>query len=241
MLTEIADSFQLEEEVVDLTNPIVQWFKSNLDNFDLSDTGLENLQLFVENTSPFLGSNSGHLPHDLRVIVNRFVTGTLKKEGPEKSNKKRGREEQSTPVPEIDSDMEEFCIPSNKGKGKARRTNKPAKILQEAEENVAVLNVEGKEPSKEMSDTDTEAELPTPFTDPATKYLHRLSAQTLESLKASWIGPNNCTVNTTDTDTVQKARSEWVVICDAPFDPKLDKLTSGAAFVCLDIRKPFDR
>ena len=92
-----------------------------------------------------------------------------------------------------------------------------------------------------MSDTDTEAELPTPFTDPATKYLHRLSAKTLESLKASWIGPNNCTVNTTDTDTVQKARSEWVVIRDAPFDPKVDKLTSGAAFVCLDIREPFDR
>ena len=119
--------------------------------------------------------------------------------------------------------MEEFCTPSNKGKGKARRTNKPAQILQEAEENVAVLNVEGKKPSKEMSDTDTEAELPTPLnTDPATKYLHRLSAKTLESLKASWIGPNNCTVNTPDTDTVEKARSEWVVIHYAPFDPKMD-------------------
>lgn len=73
------------------------------------------------------------------------------------------------------------------------------------------------------------------------KYLHRLSTKTLESLKASWIGPHNCTVNTIDTDTVEKARSEWVVIRDAPFDPKVDKLTTGAAFVCLDIREPFDR
>ena len=77
MLTQIADSFQLEEEVVDLPKSIVQWFKSNLDNFDLSDAGLENIQLFVENTSTLLGSNSGHLPHDLQVIVNTFVAGIL--------------------------------------------------------------------------------------------------------------------------------------------------------------------
>ena len=95
MLTQIADSFQLEEEVVDLPKPTVQWFKSNLDNFDLSDAGLENVQLFVENTSPLLESNVGHLPHDFRVIVNRFVTGTLKKEGTDTTNKKRGRGEQS--------------------------------------------------------------------------------------------------------------------------------------------------
>ena len=90
-LTQIADSFQLEEEVEYLPKAIVQWFKSNLDNFDLSDAGLENAQLFVENTSPLLGSNPGHLPHDLRVIVNRFVTGTLKKEGTDNTNKKRGK------------------------------------------------------------------------------------------------------------------------------------------------------
>ena len=47
MLTQIADSFQLEEKIVDLLKPIVQWFKSKLDNFDLSDAGLENVQLFV--------------------------------------------------------------------------------------------------------------------------------------------------------------------------------------------------
>ena len=75
--------YQLEEKVVDLPKPIVKWFKSNLDNFDLLDTGLENVQLFVEDTCPLLGSNSGHLPLDLRVIVNRFVMGSLKKEAPE--------------------------------------------------------------------------------------------------------------------------------------------------------------
>ena len=113
--------------------------------------------------------------------------------------------------------------------------------MHEVEENIAHIDVEGKETSKEMSDTDTEAEIPrAPFSDAATKYLHRLSAKTLESLQASWIGPNNCTVNTPDTNTVEKARSEWVVIHDAPFNPKVDKLTSGAAFVCLDICEPFD-
>ena len=97
MLTQIADSFQVEQEVIDLPKPIVQWFKANLDNFDVSDSGLENVQLFVETTSPLLGSNAGHLPHDLRVIVNRFVTGTLKKEVLP-TNKKRGRGDQSTPA-----------------------------------------------------------------------------------------------------------------------------------------------
>ena len=74
MLTQIADSFQVEQEVIDLPKPIVQWFKANLDNFDVFESGLENVQL-----SPLLSSNGGHLPHDLRVIVNRFVTGTLKR------------------------------------------------------------------------------------------------------------------------------------------------------------------
>ena len=88
--------------------------KDNLDIFDLPDTGLENVQLFVEDTCPLLGSNSGHLPLDLRVIVNRFVMGSLKKEAPEKANKKRerGHGEQSTPV------FEET---------KAKRAKKPTK------------------------------------------------------------------------------------------------------------------
>ena len=62
MLTQIADSFQVEQEVIDLPKPIVQWFNANLDNFDVSDSGLENVQLFVETTSPLLGSNAGRLP-----------------------------------------------------------------------------------------------------------------------------------------------------------------------------------
>ena len=61
--------------------------------------------------------------------MNRFVTGTLKKEGPEKTNKKRGRGEQSTPVAEdmtghIVSDVEEFNTPSKEVKGKAEKKNK---------------------------------------------------------------------------------------------------------------------
>ena len=128
-----------------------------------------------------LGSNLGHLPHDLRVIVNRFVRGTLKKKAPEKANKQRGRGEQSTPVvADISSDVEEFNTPSNKGKAKAKRAKKPKKILQEVDENLAHIDVQGKETTKDMSDTDTEAEVPSaPFSDPATKYLHRLSATTL--------------------------------------------------------------
>ena len=154
MLNQIADSFQVEQEVIDLPKPIVQWFKANLDNFDVFERGLENIQLFVETTSPLLGSNAGHLPQGLRVILNGFVTGTLKKEVIPSSNRKRGRREQSIPG--------------------------------------------------------------------------------LESLKAPWIGPDNCTANTTETDTAEKPKSEWVVVDDAPFDPKVDN--SGAAFVCLNIR-----
>ena len=116
----------VEQEVIDLPKPIVQWVKANLDNFDDSKSGLKNVQLFVETTSPLLGSNAGHLLHDLRVIVNRFVTGTLKKEGFPISNRKRGHGEQSTPATEdmtadVDSDMEEFDTPFKKGKGKAKK------------------------------------------------------------------------------------------------------------------------
>ena len=57
MLTQIADSFLMEQEVIDLPKPIVAWFQSNLDNFDLSESGLENVQVFVENTSLLLGSS----------------------------------------------------------------------------------------------------------------------------------------------------------------------------------------
>ena len=89
MPTQIADSFQMNQNVMDLPKPIVAWFESKLDNLDLSKSGLENVQVFVENTAPLLGNNAGHLPHDLRLIMNRFVTGTLKKEATATTSKKR--------------------------------------------------------------------------------------------------------------------------------------------------------
>ena len=112
----------------------MQWFNANLDNFDVSDSGLENVQLFVETTSPLLGSNAGHLPHDLRVIVNRFVTGTLKKEVVP-TNKKRGRGDQSTPASDqvvecVQSEGEEFSSPAKKGKKIiSKKTNPPAQPM----------------------------------------------------------------------------------------------------------------
>ena len=125
--------------------------------------------------------------------------------------------------------------------GKAKNAKLETNISMEVEETIAQKDVEANETSQDMSDTDTQAERPrAPFTDASTKYLHKLSTKTLESLKASWIEPNNCTVNTPETDKVEKARSEWVVIHDAPFDPKVEKLSSGAAFICPDIREPFD-
>jgi len=90
------------------------------------------------------------------------------------------------------------------------------------------------------TDTDTQASEPLPFSDPATKYRHHLNAKHLQALKASWIGPDNCTVNTDETDTVEKARTEWIEVHGAPFDPKGDKLSFLAAFVCLDVREPYD-
>ena len=112
--------------MIDLPNPIVAWFQPNLDNFDLSESGLENVQVFVENISPLLGSNAGHLAPDLRLILNRFVTGTLKKEAIATTSKKRGHGEQPTLGTEelaadIDSENEDFNTPSKKGKEKAKK------------------------------------------------------------------------------------------------------------------------
>ena len=47
-------------------------------------------------------------------------------------------------------------------------------------------------------------------------------------------------MNTVDADTAEKARSEWILVDRAPFDSKVDKLSSAAAFVCLDICESFD-
>ena len=50
----------------------------------------------------------------------------------------------------------------------------------------------------------------------------------------------HCTVDNIETELAKKARPVWVLVHDAPLDRKVDKLISGAAFVCLDICKPFD-
>ena len=76
------------------------------------------------------------------------------------------------------------------------------------------------------SETDTDAQeyVPIPYSDPATKYRHHL----------------NCTVTKDKTDAVEKARTEWIQVHGAPFDPKGDKLSFSAAFVCLDVCEPYD-
>ena len=71
--------------------------------------------------------------------------------------------------------------------------------------------------------------------------MHHVNDIHLEALKSSWIGPDNCMVNTVDTDTVETARSEWIQVYGAPFHPKFYKLTSVVAFVCLDIRELYDQ
>ena len=73
VLTQVADSFQMREDDIELPGSICNWFKIYLDNFDVSDGGLENVEIFLDSTAPLLASNSGHLPHDLRQMVNRHV------------------------------------------------------------------------------------------------------------------------------------------------------------------------
>ena len=65
--------------------------------------------------------------------------------------------------------------------------------------------------------------------------MHQVNDIHLEALKSSRIGPDNCIINTVDTDKVETARYEWIQVYGAPFDPKFYKLMSVAAFVCLDI------
>ena len=80
VLTQVADSFQLREDEIELPTGICNWFKTYLDNFDVSDGGLENVEIFLDSTAPLLASNSGHLPHDLRQMVNRHVAVLLRKD-----------------------------------------------------------------------------------------------------------------------------------------------------------------
>ena len=80
VLTQVADSFQVREDEVELPSGTCNWFKTYLDNFDMSDGGLENVEIFLDSTAPLLASNSGHLPHDLRQMVNRHVAVFLRKD-----------------------------------------------------------------------------------------------------------------------------------------------------------------
>ena len=71
------------------------------------------------------------------------------------------------------------------------------------------------------TDTDAQESVPIPYSDPATKYRHHVTAKHLLALKSSWIGPDNCTVNTDETDTVEKARTEWIEVHGAPLIPRV--------------------
>ena len=142
----------------------------------------------------------------------------------------------------VQSEGVEFSSPAKKGKKLYRTKTNPAAQPMDLEVPAASETTAAPVELSSTFETHTheQDDAALPYTDQHTKYLHKLCDKTLLSLKASWIGPANCTVNTTETDTVEKARSEWVVVHDAPFDPKVDKLSSGAAFVCVDIREPFD-
>ena len=135
VLTQVADSFQMREDDIELPGSICNWFKTYLDNFDVSDGGLENVEIFLDSTAPLLASNSGHLPHDLRQMVNRHVAMSLKKDpATAKGSKKRAHAEDAVTSPgnaelvEHLSDEETFTSPTKKGK-KVCRGAKPNKSL----------------------------------------------------------------------------------------------------------------
>ena len=249
VLTQVADSFQMREDDIELPGSICNWFKTYLDNFDVSDGGLENVEIFLDSTAPLLASNSGHLPHDLRQMVNRHVAMSLKKDpATAKGSKKRAHAEDAVTSPgnaelvEHLSDEETFTSPTKKGK-KVCRGAKPNKSLaMDTEQTLQPQHITNTTVVVGDSETDTDAQesVPIPYSDPATKYRHHVTAKHLQALKSSWIGPDNCTVNTDETDTVEKARTEWIQVHGAPFDPKGDKLSFSAAFVCLDVREPYD-
>ena len=52
VLTQVADSFQVQEDEVELPSGICNWFKTYLDNFDMSDGGLENVEIFLDSKAP---------------------------------------------------------------------------------------------------------------------------------------------------------------------------------------------
>ena len=53
VLTQVADSFQVWEEEVELPTGIFNWFKTNLDNSDVSNGGLDNVEICLDSTAPF--------------------------------------------------------------------------------------------------------------------------------------------------------------------------------------------
>ena len=104
-----------------LPSGICNWFKTYLDNFDMSDGGLENVEIFLDSTAPLLASNSGHLPHDLRNLVNRHVAVLLRKDRTTaKGSKKRFHAPDPITSPGnaelVHSDDDRFLSPTNKGK-----------------------------------------------------------------------------------------------------------------------------
>ena len=52
VLTQVADSFQVPEDEIELPASICNWFETYLDNFDMSDGRLENVEIFLESTAP---------------------------------------------------------------------------------------------------------------------------------------------------------------------------------------------
>jgi len=46
--------------------------------------------IFLDSTAPLLASNSGHLPHDLRQMVNRHVAMSLRKDPATAKGSKKG-------------------------------------------------------------------------------------------------------------------------------------------------------
>ena len=89
----------------------------------MADGGIENAEIFLDSTAPLLASNSGHLPHDLRQMVNRHVAVSFKKDpATAKGSKKSSHALVAVTSPvnaelvEDNSIEDRFTSPSNKGK-----------------------------------------------------------------------------------------------------------------------------
>ena len=94
-------------------------------------------------------------------------------------------------VENFESEEKELPTPAKKGEKIAKKNPKPPAIAMDLEVPAADINTAAtlKVTLLLETDTDEEAPAPLPYSDPNTKYLHSISPETLESLKASWIGP----------------------------------------------------